>query len=211
MTAPQPIAEDGNLPAALHALELAVDALTGTQSARINDRWVYGPSKYMQLRDAVTGEQLNTGGGGGGKSRPPMWVDSWDLMNEIDQTLEAWQPAFDGVPATVGRLRCILARKWRPMDCRSIEQITTAIQAWVMQIDELLNPPRRWTLASPCPSCNTTTVYRRDGGGEMVRQPALQITPTGCVCVKCRASWAPEYFTHLARVLGYELPTGVLE
>lgn len=211
MTSPQPINEDGNLPAALRALEDAIHALCGTQSGYADDRVVYGPSKYMQLRDAVTGEQMNSGGGGGGKSRPPFWTSAFDALNEIDQTVEAWQPAFTGVPPTVGRLSCIAARRWRPMDCRSIEQITVAVQAWVVQIDELLNPTPKWSLPSPCPACSATTVYRPDGGGDMVRQPALQIGPSGCVCIKCRTTWAPERFVFLAKVLGYTFENGILE
>jgi hypothetical protein len=54
-------------------------------------------------------------------------------------------------------------------------------------------------------------VYHRDSAGELVRQPALQIGVWGCECMACRAFWAPDRFVFLARVLGYELPEGVLE
>jgi hypothetical protein len=133
-----------------------------------------------------------------------------DLRNEIDVAVEAWQPAFTGVPPSVGRLRCIQTRRWRPQDTRQIEQIANAVRAWADAVDALLNPPRHWTLPSPCPSCNTAIVYRRDSGGEMIRQPALQIDPEGCFCTKCRAHWTPDKFVFLARVLG-SLPENVLE
>jgi hypothetical protein len=201
---------DGALQPALTALADAVHALCGPQSRLIEGILVHIPSRYLQLRDATVGEQSNTGGGGGSKSRPPFWTDAFDLIREIDDALEVWQPAFTGVPPTVGRLRCLQARSWRPQDTRQLEQITRAVAEWAHSIDTLLDPPRRWTLPSPCPNCNTATVYKRDPGGEMIRQPALQIGPNGCTCSKCRAFWPPERFVFLARVLG-SLPENVLD
>lgn len=209
MSIPQPI-EDGALQPALRALETAVDALTAPQSKYLENRLVYAPSKYMQLRDAVVGEQMHTGGGGGSKSRPPLWTDAFDLLREVDDAVECWQPAFNSVPPTVGRLHHIVARPWRPQDCHSIEQITTAAQAWCMQIDELLNPKSRWTLPYPCPNCQATTVYRRDSGGENVRSNALQISPEGCMCAQCKAHWPPGKFLFLGRLLG-SVPANVGE
>jgi hypothetical protein len=207
-----PIDEDGALRPALAALEDAVAGLCDQLTEQVQNRRVYAPSRYLQLQDAVSGEATNGGGAGGGsKSRPPFWVDSMDLKNEIDQTVEAWQPAFEGVPPTVGRLNCIVGRSWRPQDCRSIEQITTAVQAWALQIDELLNPKPKWSLPYPCPSCLTKTVYRRDSGGEMIRQPALSVsTETGVLCLKCRAHWPHGKLLFLGRLLG-SLPENVGE
>lgn len=201
---------DGSLPAALSALDDALYRLIGPQSHIIHGKPIHGPSRYMQLWDATEGEQSNTGGGGGSKSRPPMWVDSFDKLREIDDTVSVWQPAFTGVPPTVGRLKCLRNRSWRPQDCHQLEQITAAVASWATEIDALLNPPRRWTHSAPCPACNTATVYRRDSAGEMVRQPALQIGVEGCHCTKCRAYWAPDRFVWLARLIG-SLPENVLE
>lgn len=202
--------EDGNLPAALTELEDAVHALCGPQSRLINNRLVYISSRYMQLQEATEGEQSNTGGGGGSKSRPPFWTDAFDCLNEIDTAVEVWQPAFTGVPPTVGRLHHLQKRGWRPQDVRQIGQITTALVEWTAAIDALLDPPRRWSLPNPCPSCGTTIVYKRDNGGEQIRQPALQIGPQGCFCARCKAHWSPDKFVFLARVLG-SLPENVLE
>ncbi len=231
MTAPLPV-EDGNLPAALRSLDAAVSALCDPRAALAgrstcqachNDTcehdckqhtcpghttWI--PSWYLQLSDVVMGEQSNAGGGGGGKSRPPFWTDAHVLRDEIDTAAECWQPAFTGVPPTVGRLRCILARPWRPQDTRQIDQITAAVESWREAIDTLLNPPPKWTLPSPCPACETATVYRRDGAGEMVRQPALQLSKDGCTCQRCHYTWGPERFHILAATLGYPLAEGVL-
>lgn len=206
-----PVDEDGALRPALAALSDAVHALCGTQSDFRANKTVYAPSRYMQLQDAVEGATINTGGGGGSKSRPPMWVDAYDLLNEIDVAVECWQPAFVGVPPTVGRLNCINARSWRPQDCRQIEQITSAVQSWVESIKELLDPKPKWTLPYPCPSCMTKTVYSRDSGGEMIRKPALLVIPeVGVSCLKCRAHWPHGKLLFLGRLLG-SLPSNVGE
>ncbi len=206
----QPGDEDGALKPALTQLGDAIHRLCGPQTRWIDGTLMHAASRYIQLLGSTAGEQNNTGNGGGSKSRPPCWVDALDLRTEIDTAVEIWQPAYTGTPATVGRLRWLEQRKWRPQDCRQIEQITQAVAEWAAAIDALLDPPRRWTLPSPCPACNTATVYRRDAAGDMVRQPALQIGPQGCHCIKCRAQWAPDKFVWLARLLG-SLPENVLE
>lgn len=208
MSAAPEIHEDGALPLALNLLEDAMHALCGPRSQIVEGRVIYSPSRYLQLRDALMGEQVNTGGGGGSKSRPPMWTDAFDLLNEIDVAVEVWQPAFTGVPPTVGRLHWLQQRKWRPQDVRQITQITQAVAEWAASIDALLDPPRKWTLPNPCPACNTAIVQRRDGAGENVRQPALHLDPTGCTCLRCKAHWPPEQFVFLSRVLG-SLPDNI--
>lgn len=167
------------------------------------------PSRYMQLRDALPGQQ-NTGHGVA-RSLPPIWLDCQQLLDEIDTAVSCWQPQPDGIPPTVGRLRVLELKTWRPQETRQLGQMADALEAWAKEIDALLTPEPKWTLPNPCPACNTAIVYRVDSAGDRVRQPALQIGPAGCQCLKCRAVWAPEYFTHLARVLGYEMPAGVLE
>lgn len=204
------IQPDGSLPLALRELGDAVAALTGPQSRLIGNRLIGIPSRYMQLQDATQGQQSNTGGGGGSKSRPPFWLDAFDLIREIDETVACWQPAYSGVPPTVGRLKHLYMRNWRPQDVRSITQIVTALAAWTASIDALLDPPPKWTLPSPCPACNTATVYRRDNAGDMVRQPALQLGPAGASCAKCHAVWGPQKFVWLANLLGYDKPAGML-
>lgn len=198
---------DGNLPAALARLADAIHALV----EELHDYALKAtaPSRYMQLRDSLPGQQ-NTGHGVA-RSLPPLWLDAQQLLDEIDTAASIWQPQLCGVPVTVGRLRHLEARSWRPQDTKQLEQMTDAIEAWAKEIDALLTPEPKWHLPNPCPACNTSTVYRRDSAGELVRQPALQIGPEGCTCQKCRYTWTPQYFAHLAAVLGYPLPTGVLE
>lgn len=201
--------DEGSLPQAKLRLSRAVWALIDPQRQMFDGEMRSAPSLYLQLRDSVPGAQGS--GHGTARSLPPCWLDAIDLLSEIDTALEIWQPQADGVPVTVGRLRVLEAKGWRPQDTRQVEQIAANLEAWALEIVALLDPPAKKTLPNPCPACNTATVYRRDSGGELVRQPALQFGPQGCYCVKCRAVWAPNRFLFLAKVLGYEMPAGVLE
>lgn len=211
MTAQQQPVEDGNLPAALRQLGDAIHRLTGPQSRFMAGKLLYADSRYMQLRDSVAGEQVNTGGGGGSKSQPPCWLDAVGLLDEIDTAVAILQPAFDGVPPTIGRLRWIETRSWRPQDTHQIDKITKAVAEWAAEIDALLDPPQRWTLPDPCPACGLDTAYRRDSGGDRVRGPALQIDTFSCRCNNCHASWPREKFEWLGKLLGREKPEGVIE
>jgi hypothetical protein len=199
--------DDGNLPAAKHDLDYAVSKLIEHSHAIFGNKLYAGPSLYMQLYDAVGGEQCSTGNGGGNKSRPPVWLDALDLLTEIDTALEAWQPAYSGVPATVGRIKHLQQRKWRPQDVRQICQIIAALNSWVLSINTLLNPNPSWTLPNACPACHRAVVYRRDSGGDLIRQPALQIRRGGepyCRCENCRTVWPEALFPLLAGTLGYQ-------
>jgi hypothetical protein len=76
----------------------------------------------------------------------------------------------------------------------------------------LLSPTSVKQLSAPCPACGAKSAFKRDSAGERVRAPALQIiTELGCTCLVCRHTWAPELYLHLARVLGFETPAGVIE
>lgn len=221
MTQPAP---DGNIRAARRALNDAIHHIVGRTTTLITHdngrtQHVWGDSLYTQLRDGLitpTADGRNRQAG----SQPPVWVDAADLLTEIDKTVRTWQPdpgIFDGdltrepTPETVRRLHHIEDRTWRPQDTDHIEHLTAQLLTWADRIRQLLDPPMRATIPAPCPACQTTTVYRRDSAGDTVRQPALQIGAHGCVCLSCRTTWAPSLYTHLARVLGFDLPEGVLE
>lgn len=134
-----------------------------------------------------------------------MWLDALDLINEIDTAVRAWQPDGDSTPS---RLRSLASRKWRPQDSGGVEQIAGNPEAWVLKIESLLSPSPTKTISAPCPSCNAETVYRTDSGGERVRQPALQITVDGSVCMACRYTWGPERFLLLHRCWGTDSQMG---
>ena len=217
MSAVQPV-EDGNLPAARRRLEVAVWALVDPQSQIIEGKMRHAPSLYLQLRDAVPGQQA--GSRGQARSVVPFWPDALKLLEEIDTRIEIEQPMFNGVPPTVGRLRHILARKWKPQQTRYIEEFAAVVEGWVKEIDALLNPEPSVFLYAPtgsgaaaCTACGTQYVWKKDSGDNDTpkRQPALKVTKDGCRCQRCRASWEPGQLRMLAAALGYPLPDGVLE
>lgn len=195
---------DGALQPARRRLEDAVSALCDPKPVPTDQgtRWV--DPLYQQLQDSLPG---NRGTGGTNAGFAGCWITALDLLTEIDTAVSAWQTTGIDTPH---RLALIETRSWRPQDCTSIDQITAACQAWAESIRTLLNPTPHWTLPSPCPACGTRTVYRHDSG-DQVRTPALQVGPHGCQCGKCKTVWAPDKFVFLARLLGYELPDGVLE
>lgn len=228
MSTAQPI-EDGNLPAARQRLGNAISALIDdkphtiqhdTQGTRVE--WVQ--SLYTQLADAVhTGPGQDGAYLGVPASKPPLWTEAADILRDIDKTIRKWQPdpgIFDGdltnenppTPETIRRLRTIDTQRWRPQDANQLEQWAHRLEKWANQIrDELIDPESRKTLNDPCPACDVKTVYRMVDG-ENVRQPALRITTERCWCLNCGADWIfPGHLAHLCRLLGYELPPGVLE
>lgn len=220
MNAAREIHEDGNLPAALHRLGNAISALIDPKphTRQLDDgdtriEWI--DALYDQLCDAVPGGQGNATRIP--QSSPPMCIDAVDLLREIHQAVTELIPrpaitaGADNPPIDVIRLRELDLQSWRPQDCDRLDTITNQINSWCEQIKTLLNPTPKWTLPNPCPACGTAIVYRKNSAGETVRQPALQIGPMGCACQHCHHTWEPAYFQHLARVMGYELPPGVLE
>jgi len=208
VTAPQ---QEAALPVVLRALRDAISALIDPKHTYIDGVRHSGPSLYMQLWDATPAEQIS--GRRVTESTAPSWIDALNLRIEIDTRIEIEQPSFRGVPPTVGRLREISKRGWRPQDVRYITQFTHVLELWAKEIDKLLNPAPQWTLPAACPACGLSVVYKRDAAGDRVRQPALQIGPHGCFCANphCDAHWAPEHFLFLSNLLGYPLPSGVLE
>ncbi|MDT0223478.1 hypothetical protein [Gordonia sp. AC31] len=167
----------------------------------------WNDSLYEQLAAMIAGAQ-GTQLGGTARSMPPLWVDAADLITTIDRDIAALEPEPG---TTIERLHRIADRGWRPQDVDHIDNLTAQITRWAQSIQDLLDPPKRKALPNPCPHCNTAIVYRKDSAGEVVRQPALQIGPHGCECQNCYTNWGPGYFRHLAAVLGYPLPEGVLE
>lgn len=219
MTAPQP-AQDGNLPEARRELHDAICDLVNPrpQYTDTDDGTVWLDSLYIQLQGAVPGEKQHRSGVA--RSQPPAWIDAIDTLRDIDSAVTGWEPRWPAIPGnlsndpeppTVLRLRIIALRAWRPQDTAEVKKIAAKIRYWVDRITTLLADTHVKHISAPCPACGKTTVYRKDSGGELVRQPALQITAMGCQCQACKTTWAPDLYMHLARVLGYDLPAGVLE
>lgn len=208
----QPATQDGHLPSALNRLEDAIAALCDPIQHIVDGRRRETPSWFDQLVDARTGKQGT--GGGGGKPVTELWLDAVMLADEITIAVQAWQPVrlacHPECVSVRGRLEALVARSWRPQDCRSIDQISGNLEAWVKEISGLLSSEARLTLPNPCPECGERTGHRFDSGGEWVRCVALQVSVDGAECTACRARWPREELPFLGRLLNYEPPAGVL-
>jgi hypothetical protein len=202
------VSPDGCLPVALDRLYAAVAGLVDPIKQMLDGAIMVSPSWYEQLVGAITPRKGEGMGRLAGRSVPPVWLDAVDLRVEIDDQTKQWQP---DIPTTPARLRAVAARAWRPQDTRTVDAFAGHVESWAVSVRSLLNPTPVKQLAAACPACDKRTVYRRDSAGELVRQPALQIGVWGCECMACHAFWAPDRFVFLARVLGYDLPAGVLE
>jgi len=198
---------DGNIVAARTKLADAVDRLTKPQTAVHRGKVRYGLSLYRQLQQDLAGTQGDTRTPA--KSLPPLWIDAVQLLGDMDTETRAWCPKERGVPARLGALAALT---WRPQDTHKVVTIATTVDGWCETITHLLDPESVKHISAACPSCGRSFVYRNDSAGERVRQPALKIvTETGCTCQACDASWSPDRYLFLCKLLGFDLPEGVLE
>lgn len=201
--------EDGQLKPALAAFKAAVADLCDQTPTLHHSSLLRADSLYWQLECAVGGANP-AAGSGTSKSRPPIWTDALDLKQEIDLGVSDWCSGTN----TPAKLRWLVNAKWRPQDVATLERYTKSLALWCARIEELFNPRHVKHISAACPACGETHAYRRDPlePDKHVRVPALQIvTEQGCTCIVCHATWAPDLYMHLCRVLGFELPAGVLE
>ena len=199
---------DGELPAALKTFHAAISRLCDRQLSFTAGRVLTGPSLYRQLQDDLAGQKGSSKTPA--KSQPPIWLDNADLLMNIDRTTRGWIPKRRGT--TPELLHNLAEAAWRPQDTARISGMAAAVAQWCDQIVALLNPQSVKTIEAACPTCGKKTVYRKDTAGDVVRQPALRvITAVGCSCQACGASWTPDRYLFLCRLLGFELPEGVLE
>jgi len=181
---------------------ITVDTPTGTTI-----RAVYRDSVYTEMLAELPGCQ-GTNMGSVASSMPPLWIDGLAWLNDVHATVDRWVHDYQlRADLTVTeQLDALTALTWRPQDVPLVHDIADTIRHWVRQAVSLIDgeEQRKMELVCACPACGVRTVHRKDSGGEMVRQAALSLTATGCVCLACRHDWAPQYFQHLAAVLGCE-------
>lgn len=198
---------DGNIVAALDKLSKAVDRLCQPRVAVYHDQTRYALSLYRQLEQDLPGTQGETRTPA--KSLPPLHIDAAQLRIEMDSKTRQWCRKERGVPERLGRLA---GSSWRPQDTNHVTDMANTVNGWCENIINLLDPRSQFHISAPCPSCGKAVIHRRDSGGDLVREEALKWTPVaGFECQACKASWSPLQTLFFARLLGIELPEGVLE
>lgn len=195
-----------NLPAAIDKLYAAVSRLVDQRKDYRQDAMRVGPSLYETLLSEIPSTPRSESSSRGvPSSRPPVWCDALDLRRTIDDTARDWAPGN----STPARLRAVAAQRYRPEDTGQVTERATLIESWSAAIAALIDPGRVKTISAPCPACGADRVYR-DRYGEQVRQPALQLTTAGCTCGACNTTWPPDQYLFLCRLLGFDLPAGVI-
>lgn len=201
----------GLLGEAVHALVGDRSTFLDRDAGSVGPSVVWGESRYRQLLggrppSAVSAAHRPP------TSQPPTELDSVALADEIDRTARAWtvgEPAPQYTPAaTIARLRAVAGHQWAPEDMVWVQAATRQIWGWCDRIDNLLDPPARWTLPVSCPECGHDHYHRHDSAGDWVRTPALTISAEQAMCGACEATWEPEQFPWLARLVGV-LPDNV--
>lgn len=196
-----------NIALARTKLSHAIARLCGPQHRSHHQHLLTAPSLYDQLATNLAARQGDTRTPA--QSLPPLWVDALQLRAEIDGEVKTWAP---GGGSTPDRLTKLADKSWRPQDTDTVYAKARRLAGWCDSIVNLLDPEHKKFIDAACPSCGRRHVHRRDSAGEMVRQPALVvITNIGASCQHCEAAWSPDRYLFLCRLLGFELPEGVLE
>lgn len=192
----------------------AIDDLTGRRTEFYDTdggkRLGVRDSRYQEIQDHLEGQQ-GSQAGGVARSMPPLWVDAVEWLRVVDAEVGQWVPD-GGRVSTPDRLASLYDLSWRPQDIGVVSGYTELLRRWVRRADTLMEPDEShvFELMAACPACGVKTVYREDSAGEQVRTAALSVSAAGCACLACRYEWSPEYFAHLARVIGCAVPDGVL-
>lgn len=190
------------LHAARNTLTDAVSNLCDPRPHLLERHTIWLDSRYTELRDSIdiTGTRTGHGDGGG---KIPCWIDALKLAMTIDigtaQHVAAWETVLS--ETTPSRLEQLAARQWRPHDTEHIQHITADITAWVEAIDDLFASKPLY-LPDPCPQCGFDHAYRLSDTGERIRTPALAITVERAICQNCHATWTPDKYVFLGRLLG---------
>jgi hypothetical protein len=181
--------------------------VVAARRASLSARDVEVPSLLDQVVDAIESSSGSGHRSSSGPSRSPIGLAAAALVGDIEREVGHHGPRAQlghavwtwvaGAPVSAGQggpaAGEVLAR-------------------WVARAHQVINPPRPVELAAACPQCGTRTVRAPDDSGQVVLRPALQIDRVSgmvtCAASWCRASWGPELWEFLARVLAHD-PAGV--
>lgn len=204
---PVTVTDERTLPAALDGFYNAVAGLVDPRKELFNGAVLAAPSLYETLVGEIPAKGGDFGGRFNGRSIPPVYLDAVDLRTTIDARVKSWLPRGDSTP---GRLRRLASRRWRPQDVRLVRDYADEVASWSVSITALIEPEHVKTISAPCPSCGARWFYKNHAG-EQVRTPALQLVISqGASCLKCKVHYPPDRYLWLCRLLGFDLPAGVV-
>lgn len=139
----------------------------------------------LKLRLAVASNMGGAGAGKAGRERVPINVGAADLQDRILADIREWYGretdyAEHGRTSPESTLRQWFIRyvnRYRAgqVSDDGFDRQTAVVAGWVTQIRDLLDPPFRWTLTSPCPICGHEWVeaFAADDPNEIERVRVL--------------------------------------
>lgn len=183
---------------ALRRFQDAIAALVDPQREILDGRTMWIDSPYAQLHDSLAGQQ-GYAADWNPRSMPLLWIDCFDLLARIDQTVAQWplehavsdETPDPRTPPTVKRLQALSEpEQWRPQDCDLLMDRASQLEAFTKTIRNLLLPEIAFALyGHRCPICHQTHVKRRDVTGAAMTVPALSIKGDSALCGECRTIW----------------------
>ncbi len=152
------------------------------------------PSLVDQLIECVTNKRDDRDGGSGRRRAMPMCVEAFDLLNAVMKEFGSVE-AIRAMPGTVAA--------WT--DLVALRDVHYRLTYTADMIRAVIDPPKRYHIASACPACSSRMAIRLDAAGDYVQVPALAVNGVdGCTCLACGSVWPPNRLEHLALVLGLE-------
>lgn len=159
-------------------------------------------SHLEQLQQAISG--TGTGGGGSnGKARAPISLKAVDLWKNIaETTLQHWPGygrnhlANTPLPQRVQQWAAVAVNSNNPTD---EETLHNYLRHWISEIRSLSEPSI--DLASPCPECHESYIWRHDGVHN-VKKRCLRYNTEMAWCASCGQTWdGKASMVNLARII----------
>lgn len=170
------------------------------------------PSVYDELDASLEGAQGTHQGVSIARSLPPVWVDGLKWKVEVDMEVGRWANRWAdqlrdekgampvGAPAILQAMEKIA---FAPEHHELLGHYTHSLLRWTQRGESLLAGRTTFGMRnSACPECGTKHVRRQDEEGRWGKTEALQISPTGAICLACRRRWDSKHFALLGRLLG---------
>ena len=110
------------------------------------------------LRDAIANSMGGSGGGKQARERTPMDVGAFTLYEDIDGRVRSWvndlggKPGKNLTPTQILRSWYVLWNVGNPSE-RMVAAYAHILEGWVQAVNDILDPPKRIEITSPCPVC----------------------------------------------------------